>query len=91
MIGTFRNKALKRLWDKGQEKGIKGDHLNRVKTILSMLDAAETLKDLNVPGFYLHPVGGKPVRHSLRVSGNWRVTFEWRKSAAGQIDYEDYH
>ncbi len=91
MIGAFRNKALKRLWDKGRVKGINADHLRRVKTILSMLDAAETLKDLNVPGFYLHALEGKPARNSLRVSGNWRITFEWSEGAAGQIDYEDYH
>ncbi|GBE44890.1 MAG TPA: Killer protein [Rhizobiales bacterium] len=92
MIGTFRSKALKRLWDKAQEKGIKGDHLGRVKAILSMLAAADALKDLNVPGFYLHSLPGrKPVRHSMRITGNWRITFEWSEGAADKIDYEDYH
>lgn len=91
MIGAFSSKALKRLWDKGQVKGINADHLRRVKTILSMLDAAETLNDLNVPGFHLHALEGKPARNSLRVSGNWRITFEWSESTAGKIDFEDYH
>ena len=91
MIGTFRNKALKRLWDRGQMKGIKTDHQRRIKTILSMLDAAETLKDLNLHGFHLHMLEGKPARNSLRVSGNWRITFEWSEGTAYKIDYEDYH
>ena len=91
MIGTFKNNALKRLWNRGQTKGINANHLRRVRTILSMLDAAENLKDLNVPGFYLHPLGGNPTRHSLRVSGNWRITFEWKDGETNQIDYEDYH
>lgn len=91
MIGAFRNRVLKRFWDKGQVKGINADHLRRVTTILSMLDAAETLKDLNVPGFNLHTLEGKPARNALRVSGNWRITFEWSEGTAGRIDYEDYH
>ncbi len=91
MIGAFRNRVLKRFWDKGQVKGINADHLRRVTTILSMLDAAETLKDLNVPGFNLHTLEGKPARNTLRVSGNWRITFEWSEGTAGNIDYEDYH
>jgi len=92
MIGTIKNKALKQLWDKGELKGINTDHLKRIKTVLSMLDAAEDLSDLNVPGFYLHTLkGARPARHSLRISGNWRITFEWGKGIADQIDYEDYH
>lgn len=91
VIGTFRNKALKRLCDTGQTKGLKTGHVKRIKTVLSMLSAASTLAELNVPGFFLHRLEGKPARHSMRVSGNWRITFEWRKGTACKIDYEDYH
>jgi len=27
----------------------------------------------------------------MRVTGNWRVTFEWQGKSAGAIDLEDYH
>ena len=28
---------------------------------------------------------------SIRVSGNWRLTFEFRDGDAHVLDYEDYH
>ncbi|WP_376690233.1 type II toxin-antitoxin system RelE/ParE family toxin [Wenzhouxiangella sp. EGI_FJ10409] len=30
-------------------------------------------------------------RWSVRVSGNWRLTFEFRDGQAHVVDYEDYH
>jgi len=30
-------------------------------------------------------------RWSITVSGNWRVTFEFRARNAYTLDYEDYH
>lgn len=60
--------------------------------ILSMLESAEQLDDLNVPGYYLHKLKGlRMARYAMRVSGNWRITFEWTDGVAEHIDYEDYH
>ncbi|MEC7546058.1 MAG: type II toxin-antitoxin system RelE/ParE family toxin [Pseudomonadota bacterium] len=39
------------------------------------------------------PIGpGKAAgRWSIRVNGNWRITFEFRDGNAYILDYEDYH
>jgi len=43
-------------------------------------------------GLYLHQLRGKHRgRWSVRVSGNWRITFKFDGPDAVDIDYEDYH
>jgi proteic killer suppression protein len=59
---------------------------------LAALDTAQELDDMDIPGFKLHPLKGKMKgRWSISVSGNWRVTFEFRDGNAFVLDYEDYH
>jgi len=60
--------------------------------ILTALDTANTIADMDVPGLRLHPLkGGGRGRWSVWVNGNWRVTFEFRDGHAYILDYEDYH
>ncbi len=59
---------------------------------LAALDTAHVIDDMNLPGFRLHPLKGDKVgRWSITVSGNWRMTFEFREGNAYVLDYEDYH
>ena len=59
---------------------------------LAALDTAQNIEDMDVPGFKLHPLKGKlKGRWSISVSGNWRITFEFREGNVFILDYEDYH
>ena len=59
--------------------------------ILAALDTSLEIKDMDIPGFKLHPLKGKlKGRWSVSVSGNWRITFEFRDGNAYVLDYEDY-
>jgi len=59
---------------------------------LSALDTAQDIDDMDIPGFKLHILKGKLKRRwSISVSGNWRITFEFREGNAFVLDYEDYH
>jgi proteic killer suppression protein len=59
---------------------------------LAVLDTAQTLGDIGVPGYRLHPLKrATPRRWSIWVSGNWRITFEFRNGDVHLLDYEDYH
>ncbi len=92
MIGTFRSKSLRLLWEKNDASGVNPNALARIKRILSILDAAENIRDIDVPGFRFHALKGfRPTRYSMRVTGNWRVTFEWDGKTADAIELEDYH
>jgi len=63
-----------------------------LEAILDRLDAASDIKDMNYPGSGLHPLLPKTkVRWPIKVSGNWRLTFEFREGDAFNIDIEDYH
>jgi proteic killer suppression protein len=56
------------------------------------VDTAETIDDMNVPGFRLHPLkGSEKGRWSVCVNGNWRITFEFENGNAFILDYEDCH
>jgi len=60
--------------------------------ILIALDTSSDIRDMDIPGFQLHPLKGKlKGRWAVSVSGNWRVTFEFRDGNAYILDYEDYH
>jgi len=60
--------------------------------LLAALDTATSIQDMDVPGFRLHRLKGEDAdRWSVRVSGNWRLTFEFNDGQAQVVDYEDYH
>jgi proteic killer suppression protein len=47
---------------------------------------------MDVPGFKLHLLKGSlKGRWAISVSGNWRLTFEFRAGDVHLLDYEDYH
>lgn len=59
---------------------------------LAALDTAQTIEDMDIPGFRFLPLKGElQGRWSITVNGNWRVTFEFRDGNAYVLDYEDYH
>ena len=93
MIGTVRHKALRRLIDEGNAKGLPPDLVPRLRRLLSALHAADDLVLLeSVPGWRLHALKGDLLGHwSLSVSGNWRLVFTWQDGTANDLDLVDYH
>jgi len=72
--------------------GILPHHAKRLRMLLAALDTAQSIEDMQVPGFRLHSLkGSERGRWSVLVSGNWRITFEFRDGQAFVLDYEDYH
>jgi proteic killer suppression protein len=56
------------------------------------LNASTSPQDMALPGLFLHPLkGSREGFWSVRVSGNWRVTFRFEGMDAEDVDYEDYH
>jgi proteic killer suppression protein len=67
-------------------------HAGRLRLQLAALDTAYTIQDTVIPGFKLHPLKGKlKGRWAIWVSGNWRLTFEFKDGDVYLLDYEDYH
>lgn len=59
---------------------------------LAVLDTAQTIEDIDVPGYQLHPLTGtRKGIWSISVNGNWRTTFEFTDGNIYIVNYEDYH
>jgi proteic killer suppression protein len=90
VIRSFRNRALGTFFESGNPSGLSVQNSSRVSRMLRALDAATRPEQLNLPGYHLHALQGAR-RWSLRVTGNWRMTFGWDGADAVDIDLEDYH
>lgn len=91
MIRTSRHKGLSELLESGRSAKIGPALHARCLRLLDTLDAAAAPDDMNLPGFHFHKLRGTPERYSVRVTGNWRLTFGWRDGDATDLDLEDYH
>lgn len=92
MIRTFKHRGLQRYFQRGSKAGIQAAHASRVRLVLSRLHASVSPKDMDLPGLYLHQLKGSDRGiWSVRVSGNWRITFRFEGPDAIDVNYEDYH
>jgi proteic killer suppression protein len=92
MIDSFRHKGLQILFEQDEGRKLKADQLNRLRLILSALNAAETVEDINQPTFRLHPLkGDRKGLWAVTVRANWRVTFRFVEGHAYDVDLEGYH
>lgn len=92
MIRSFRHKGLKLLFEKGDRRKLRSDHVNKLKRVLARLEEASEVGDMGLPGLHLHPLKGKLSGYwSVAVSGNWRVIFRFRDGHASDVDLIDYH
>ncbi len=90
MIRNFKYRGLRELFRNGTTRRVKQDQQARILRRLDVINQAESLDELNIPGFYFHKLQVKPVRYSIRVTGNWRITFGWEEEPF-DVDLEDYH
>ena len=92
MIVGFRHKGLKRLFEKDDASGIRPDLLDKVRTILAQLNQAQTIEDMNMTSFHLHPLkGDRKGLWSVTVRANWRVVFSFASGDAADVELIDYH
>lgn len=92
MIKSFKHKGLEKLFYEGLSKGIQNKHKERLLNILDLLDAADSINVMKFPGSNLHKL--EPKKNSIwavKVTGNWRVTFQFIDGDAFYVNYIDYH
>src|SRR5215207_2546931 len=92
MIGSFKSKRLKRLYEKGDQSVIGATMLSRVEEILSVLEAAETVEEMNIPGYRLHSLTGNLHGYwSRRVTGVWHLLLLLEKGEAADVKVVHQH
>jgi proteic killer suppression protein len=92
MIKSFKHKGLEKFFLRGVKSGIQVKHADRIRLVLGRLNASTSAKDMDLPGLFLHGLSGKRSKTwSVRVSGDWRITFVFVGKDAEVVNYEDYH
>ena len=92
MIVSFNHRGLKRFYEKGETKHIAPGHIRKVADILTTLDNAMTIEDMDLATFRLHQLtGNRQGVWSVTVRANWRITFTFENGEARIVNYEDYH
>ena len=92
-IRSIRHKGLRRLFEKGDGRGLPAASIDKLRDMLLAVQVAREIDDLSVmPGWRLHPLKGKLAGYwSLTVTGNWRLTFKFQDGDAYDLDLLDYH
>lgn len=92
MIESFKHKGLRRLFEKGEAKWIRSEHVEKIENILAFLSSANNPGDMDLPGFRVHPLkGGLKGFYAVTVSANWRIIFRFEGGNVFDVDLIDYH
>lgn len=92
MIRSIRHKGLKRLYEDDDPRGVVREHTVELRDILTRLDAAGSVVDMDLPGFRLHSLKGELKGFwAVTVRANWRVIFRMVEGDVLDVDYVDYH
>jgi proteic killer suppression protein len=92
MIENFKDRRLKRLYERGDRSKIQADFVDKVERILARLDQALVIEDMDLPGYRLHSLKGDLKGFwSVSISGNWRIIFRFEHGKARDVEMIDYH
>jgi toxin HigB-1 len=92
MIRTFKSKALRKLFEDGDSRGVPVDQINRIENRLMTLNASRVAEDMNVAGYGFHRLmGDLKGFYAVKVTGNWRIIFRFEDGDALDVDHVDYH
>jgi proteic killer suppression protein len=92
MIKSFRHAGIEKFFKTGSKAGIQPAHAAKLSIQLYALDGAKSPSGLNASGWLLHQLAGNLEGcWSIRVNGNWRLTFSFEAENAILVDYQDYH
>jgi len=92
VIRNIRHRGLTRLYEDNDPRGVKAEHVMKLRDILARLDAARTVTDMNLPGLRLHALKGDLKGFwAVIVRANWRVIFRFSGHDVFDVDYLDYH
>ena len=88
----FSDRSLQKFWKSGRPKGIDSRSVERLRKLLSLLDAATKPEDMNQPGYAFHALRGNHAgQYAVEIRANHRLVFEWESGEAVRVRIEDYH
>ncbi len=61
-------------YESGSVRGIQAKHADRLRMRLAAPDTAQSIDDIDIPGYRLHPLTGERTGGwSITVNANWRL------------------
>jgi proteic killer suppression protein len=92
MIDSFKSKALKLYYEKGDTSKLQPALVQKIKRMLSRLDAADTPETMDVSGYGFHQLTGNLQGfYAVKVNKNYRIIFRFEGKNAVDVDFLDYH
>jgi proteic killer suppression protein len=93
MIRSFRDKETEKVFNREGSRRCPPSIQRVTQRKLAMLDAAESLQDLQVPpGNRLKKLtGDRKGQYSIRINDQGRICFTWSDSDAHAVEITDYH
>ena len=92
MIASIQHKGLRLFFEHDDASKLQPHHVEKIRRILYKLDEAQSIDDMNVVGWALHPLSGNYKGYwSVKVNGNYRIIFRFQGGEAHDVDYLDYH
>lgn len=91
MIRSFKHRALKRFYERGDARKLPADMIDRIREVLGLLDIALHVRELDIPHFRLHRLSGdRKGQWAVTVRANWRIVFRFEDEPE-EVDLVDYH
>lgn len=93
MIRNFADRETERIWQRQKSRKLPPDIQRPALRKLLQLDAIEQLHELRQPrgNRFEQLKGYDPLRYSIRINQQWRITFHWSDGGAENVRIEDYH
>ncbi len=92
-VRTFAHKAIRKLFENGDAKGLPPDAVDKLRKMLAFVEAMGSESELrDIPVWRAHRLtGDRKGTWSLHVTRNWRLTFEFEGDEVVDVNFEDYH
>ncbi len=92
-VRSIAHNGLRRLYEKNSSKGLRAETVDKLRKILTFLDAMQAPEELRaLPIWRAHILtGDRKGTWSLHVTRNWRLTFRVEDDEIIDLNLEDYH
>ena len=92
MIRSFADRKTRQFFEGRRIRAFQG-FVGQTTRRLTVLDSAETLKDLSeLRSTRLEVLAGDRVgQYSIRINQQWRICFRWEEDGPHDVEIVDYH
>lgn len=93
MIRSFADPETEKIFRFQRSRKLPSDIQHTAQRKLLQLDSIEEMQELRQPpgNRFEQLKGYTPLRYSIRINDQWRITFNWSNGGADNVRIEDYH